>query len=137
MPNRKLDLVLGLREYIPEDQREPWQQAMTTWWVNLRQDGGMRLTRHGYEIMHDLLKLESWALDLSHLGPLTVDKRLLLDLDRKLQWPYYLHSDARQRRRRIIFFGSREAMMATMYGDIKRWLDSLESRRIDHDSSGS
>ena len=133
MQNRKLEIVTRLRDSIPEQNRESVDQAMITWWANIRRDGGMRLTNHGYKIMHDVLKLESWQLELPNPDEVgafraRIDKKTILDLDRKLEWPYYLDFDARKKRRRIIFFGSREAMMATLYGDLKAWLDSLGSR---------
>ena len=71
--------------------------------------------------MHRVLGLESWTLDLSS----GIKKKIVLELDRKLQWPYYLDFNPRKKTRRIVFFGSREAMMATMYGDLERWLASL------------
>ena len=115
---------------IPDALREPEDRAMITWWANIRRDGGLRLTSHGYQIMHDVLKLESWVLDLSdgndtRSSRSSMTKKIILDLDRKLEWPYYLDFNARKKRRRIVFFGSREAMMAAMYGDIERWLASL------------
>jgi hypothetical protein len=98
---------------------------MQTWWVNIRRDGGMRLTELGYEMMNGILGLESWELDLADRERVVFTKRLILDLDRKLQWPYYLDVNVKRRRRRIVFFGSREAMMATMYGDLEQWLNSI------------
>jgi hypothetical protein len=130
MQNRKLDIVQRLLVDIPDALREPEDRAMKTWWANIRPQGGLRLTEHGYHIMHDVLKLESWHMDLSHTDPShpsrnRVTKKIILDLDRKLTWPYYLDLNTRKKRRRIVFFGSREAMMATMYGDLERWLDSI------------
>ena len=130
MQNRKLEIVTRLRDSIPENDRESIDQAMITWWANIRRDGGMRLTTHGYQIMHDVLKIESWAVDLGDkddAGPFRsrMTKKTILDLDRKLEWPYYLDFNARKKTRRIVFFGSREAMMATMYGDLEQWLASL------------
>lgn len=130
MQNRKLEIVTRLRDSIPEHDRESVDQAMITWWANIRRDGGMRLTNHGYKIMHDVLKLESWYLDLTDADDASpfrsrITKKTILDLDRKLEWPYYLDFNARKKTRRIVFFGSREAMMATMYGDIERWLASI------------
>lgn len=129
MPNRKLEIVQRLLADIPDPFRETAEQAMITWWANIRSEGGLRLTHHGYCIMHEILKLESWELDLTDGPPgghrARVDKKTILALDRKLKWPYYLEFDARKKRRRIIFFGSREAMMATMYGDLEKWLASL------------
>ena len=131
MPNRKLSITLGLLEQLPEQDREPWDQALITWWANIRPEGGLRLTRHGYEILHDRLRLESWSLELANESTFyraRIDKRTILDLDRKLEWPYYLDFNPRKKTRRIVFFGSREAMMATMYGDLKKWLESIGSR---------
>ena len=130
MPNRKLDIVQRLLVDIPEALREPEDRAMKTWWANIRPQGGLRLTQHGYHIMHEILQLESWQMDLSGTDPShpsrsSITKKIILDLDRKLIWPYYLDFNARKKRRRIVFFGSREAMMAAMYGDLERWLASL------------
>ena len=125
MQNRKLSITLGLLDKLPEDRREPWEQAMVTWWANIRPEGGLRLTRHGYEILHDVLQYESWSLDLSNQPNSVISKRVVLDLDHKLEWPYFLDFNPRKKTRRIVFFGSREAMMATMYGDLTRWLASI------------
>ena len=125
MPNRKLSITLGLLEQVPETLREPWDQAMTTWWVNLRPRGGLRLTKHGYTILHDVLGIESWQLDLSDVDSKIFTKKVILDLDKKLQWPYFIESNVKKSQRRIIFFSSREAMMATMYGDLESWLKSI------------
>jgi hypothetical protein len=127
MSNRKLDIVQRLLVDIPDALREPEDRAMKTWWANIRPQGGLRLTEHGYRIMHEVLQLESWQMDLLGQDPSQsrITKKIILDLDRKMTWPYYLDFNARKKRRRIVFFGSREAMMATMYGDLERWLSSL------------
>jgi hypothetical protein len=129
MQNRKLDIVQRLLVDIPDALREPEDRAMKTWWANIRPQGGLRLTQHGYHIMHEVLQLESWQMDLSDDAaralPGRMTKKIILDLDRKLQWPYYLDFKVRKKKKRIVFFGSREAMMAAMYGDLERWLASL------------
>ena len=135
MPNRKLSITLGLLEQVPEALREPWERAMATWWVNLRPEGGMRLTRHGYDVLHGVLGIESWTVDLakpdqsSRVWRARLPKRVILDLDRKLEWPYYLDFDARKKRARIVFFSSREAIMASIYGDIEKWLATIQPHR--------
>ena len=125
MPNRKLELVRHLMPQVPMKYQQSVESALKTWWVNIRQDGGMRLTGLGYEILHDVLELESWELDLADQEQQIFTKRLILDLDRKLEWPYYIEANMRHKRRRIVFFSSQEAMMATMYGDLERWLASI------------
>jgi len=98
-------------------------EAMSTWYYNLRSSGGFRLTALGYQALKTAA-MNSWSVDIN-LRDLT--KASLLALDRKLNWPYYI--DARLKK--LVLFSSRDAMMATLYGDIKKWLESLGSRDND------
>jgi len=125
MLDRRLEIIQRLMPQIPLEYQQSTEHAMRTWWANIRRDGGMRLTDTGYEMMHDVLRLENWSLDLAAEPRQIFTKQLILDLDRKLEWPYYIEVSVRKKRRRMVFFGSREAMMATMYGDLRRWLDSM------------
>lgn len=90
---------------------------MKTWYQNIRRDGGFRLTETGYQAMC-LANIVSWSVELDsrHLS-----QTLLLELDGKLQWPYYLD----RRARRLVLFSTREAMMATLYGDVENWLRNM------------
>lgn len=95
-------------------------EAMSTWYYNLRPQGGFRLTTLGYQALN-VAAMNSWSVDIS-LRDLT--KSNLLTLDRKLRWPYYIDA----RRKKLVLFSSRDAVMATLYGDIKSWIESLVSR---------
>lgn len=117
MQSRKLEIVTELLKQLPTDHTEAVDQAMLTWWVNIRSTGGLRLTYHGYKIIKDIIGIESWNIDINNSKD-TFTKRVILDLDKKLNWPYYINTKTKQ----IEFFSSREAMMATLYGDIKQWL---------------
>lgn len=127
MHDRKLEIVLGLIPQIPMEYQQSIESAMKTWWVNIRRDGGMRLTDAGYEIMHDVLKIESWVVDLANVDRSCITKKTILELDRKLKWPYYLDFNVRKKRQRIIFFGGREAMMASLYNDINLFLHHISA----------
>jgi hypothetical protein len=124
MPNRKLEIVARLINEIPEQHRESVDQAMVTWWANIRPEGGLRLTRHGYEILHNLLEMESWEFSIENPRN-TLTKGVILDLDHKLQWPYFIDT----KKKRIVFFSSREALMATMYGDLRQWLENVVDQK--------
>lgn len=102
--------------------------ALKTWFQNIRPEGGMRLTTYGYKILRTL-EIESWSWRWPEQKGY-IDKKLLLAMDRKLEYPYFINVKTKE----VIFFSSREAMMTTLYGDIKSWLDSLVSRDIDHDN---
>ena len=125
MHNRKLEIVQRLMPQVPMEYQQSIDNAMITWWANIRRDGGMRLTNLGYEMMHDVLKLESWQLDLSDRPRPALTKKMILAMDHKLEWPYYLDFNPRKKKNRVVFFSSREAMLATLYGDLERFLEQL------------
>lgn len=99
--------------------------AMHTWWFNLRKDGGMRLTGTGYQIFARDLDLEHYGYEIS--DPLLFNQHTILDLDRKMQMPYYIHA-VKGIPRKILFFGSKEAVMVNLYGNLKQFLDNYQPR---------
>ena len=107
---------------VPLDLNE----AMSTWYYNIRSSGGFRLTALGYQALKTAA-INFWSVDIN-LRDLT--KPNLLTLDRKLNWPYYIDA----RRKKLVLFSSRDAMMANLYGDINQWLRHLESRDIYDDN---
>jgi len=96
-------------------------EAMRTWYYNLRSSGGFRLTQIGYQAL-GMAAVNSWSIDINFRD---LTKPALLALDRRLQWPYYIDT----KRKKLVLFSSRDAMMATLYGDVKLWIDSLGSQR--------
>jgi len=125
MHNRKLEIIQRLMPQVPMEYQQSIDNAMITWWANIRRDGGLRLTNAGYEMMHDVLRLESWELDLSDRPRPVLTKKMILDMDRKLEWPYYLDFNPRKKKNRVVFFSSKEAMLATLYGDLESFLKQL------------
>jgi hypothetical protein len=119
----KHKLTKRLIELLPEDHRLSIEEAMVLWYTNIRNNGGFRLTQNGLLAMK-ILGLESWSVPLNDIK-ITMDKNLLLALDRKLTWPYFID----YKKKEIIFYSSREAVMATMYGSIKNWLDNMPQRK--------
>jgi hypothetical protein len=47
----------------------------------------------------------------------------LLAMDRRMTCPYYMVNN--RKLNKIIMFGSKEAMMATLHGDMQRFITSL------------
>lgn len=96
-------------------------EAMRSWWQNIRPDGGLRLTDQGYHVFDNHLELDSYTFELP---PKLLTPRNLLALDRQMTCPYYLVN--KRKHNKIIMFGSREAMMATLHGDMQRFILSLK-----------
>jgi len=118
---RRAEITQRVLEVIPAEYQISFETAMLHWWQNLRAEGGLRLTDTGLIAFRDHAELECYTHELPTKQPLT--KLMLLKLDRSITMPYYIGP-----KRTIVFFGSREAMMATLHGDIRRWLELLDRR---------
>ena len=119
----KRKLTAELIALLPDKQRVSADNAMPAWWFNLRRNGGMRLTSTGYSALADDLELEHYSYSIDN--PHTFTKQLILKLDRKMQMPYYIHA-VKGIPKRIIFFGSKEAVMVNLYGNLQQFLDNYQ-----------
>jgi hypothetical protein len=114
---RRREITAGIISLLPVPI--DINQALQTWYVNLRESGGFRLTDAGFLFLISA-GINSWNVDID---PKSFTKKTLIQLDRKLRWPYYI--DAKHRKLR--FFGSQEAVLASLYGDINSWLDKTNT----------
>ena len=123
MPRDKLKLTLELIALLPAEQRISTESAMSSWWFNLRKNGGMRLTATGFEIFVKRLELEHYSYPIDN--PMLFNQQTILDLDRKMQMPYYIQA-TKGVPKKIVFFGSREAVMVNLYGNLQQFLDNYQ-----------
>ena len=99
------------------------KRSMHTWWFNIRNNGGMRLTTNGYHVLCEELGLAHYEFPIN--DPHDFNQHMILAMDRKLQMPYYIHA-VKGIPKRIVFFGSQEAVMINLYGDLKKYLDNYQ-----------
>ena len=118
MPTRD-EITQRLVELLPKEFQLTPDQATVMWYRNLRKSGGLRLTDQGFQALK-MLEIQFWNIDIDSENRVLLNKKILLELDRKIQYPYYI--DYRQKR--ITLFSSSEAMMVTLYGDLKRFLEN-------------
>ena len=97
------------------------KRAMHTWWFNIRKNGGMRLTGPGYTVFVEQLDLARYEWSIQ--DPHQFNQHVILALDRKIQMPYYI-SAAKGKPKKILFYGSQEAVMVNLYGDLQKFLDN-------------
>ena len=114
----KLQLTQALVANLPEEFAESAEVAARTWWANIRKTGGLRLTDHGFYVFSRVLELAHYDLDIR---PILGNRRIILALDRKLQSPYYIKIEKRIPVE-ICMFGSREAVVAQLYGNVEKFL---------------
>ena len=119
----KKKLTQELIQHLPDPYRIDEDTALTLWWFNLRRNGGLRLTRMGHEALANQIKLVHYNYDVE---PFTINSRMIIALDRKLQQPWFIVTH-KQMPRTLVFFGSKEAMMANLYGDLKKFLDNYQT----------
>jgi hypothetical protein len=118
----KLRLTEELVRLIPEDVRPTLEEARLSWWYNLRAGGGLRLTEHGYHVLTEIVKLEHYDYILDPVRFTTLN---LVDLDKKLQMPYYISLHKRNVKK-ITFFSSQEAVLVNLYGDLEKFLNNYQ-----------
>jgi len=97
--------------------------AQNKWWFNLRPGGGMRLTAHGYKVLTEQVGLKFYTYKIPDEMQFT--QQTIIDLDRKLQNPYYIVTK-KNFPIDIVFFGSKEAVLVNLYGDLEKFLDNYD-----------
>jgi len=117
----KRKLTEELVKQLDPDSGITVKRAMHTWWFNIRKNGGMRLTGPGYTVFTENLDLARYEWPIQ--DPLAFNQHVILDLDRKMQMPYYI-SATKGIPKKIVFFGSQEAVMVNLYGDLQKFLDN-------------
>ena len=117
----KKKLTEELINLLPDVHPTDMSTIMHAWWFNTRRNGGMRLTSLGHDAFVKDLDLEHYSYEIDN--PLLFNQQTILKLDRKMQMPYYIHA-VKGIPKRIIFFGSREAVMVNLYNNLQQFLDN-------------
>ena len=123
MRNQRQQLTHDLVGQLDPDLGITNKIATKTWWHNIRSTGGMRLTHEGYRIFVQVLGLTHYTFDIT--DPKSMNSDRLLEMDRKIQSPYYILA-INTIPKKIIIFGSAEAVVINLYGSFERWLDNYQ-----------
>jgi len=120
----KKKLTQELVGLLPEAQRMSPASAFSAWWYNLRSTGGLRLTTLGYIIFVDYLDLAQYEFRIEDAHEFNL--RTVIALDRQLELPYYIVIK-KGVPVSVIFFGSKEAMLVNLYGNLQKFLDNYQT----------
>lgn len=115
--------LIAWHQAEPENRLE-YHNAFIMMWFNTRSTGGLRLTSLAYELLMKN-QVTEYYFDFEKLGEFT--NNLLFLLDKKLNTPYYVLIKGIKKPEPvgISLFGSEEAMMLSLQGDLKRFLELL------------
>ena len=120
----KKKLTQELVALLPKEQRISPTSAFNAWWYNLRSTGGLRLTTIGYITFVDYLDLAQYEFRIEDAHEFNL--RMVIALDRQLELPYYIVIK-KGIPLSVIFFGSKEAMLVNLYGNLQKFLDNYRS----------
>lgn len=123
----KQQITNTLIEWHATDGQEPldYSAAIQWMWFNHRPTGGLRLSDLAYSLL-SANNVAEYMFELDDLGEFSNNSLFLLD--KKMQFPYYLHIEKQKktwRFKRLIIFGSEESMMLALHGDLNRFLELL------------
>lgn len=115
----KLDYTQQILKQLPVDDQLSEDYALSLWWYDIRPDSGLRLSAEGC-IVFGLAGIVSYEFDV----PLDTPAKpvTLLVLNKKLTCPYYI---AVGKKPRLVLFGSKEATMYSLYGDVNKFIASI------------
>lgn len=117
----RLKFTTQFLEHMPAEQQLGIEQAMTTWWHDPRLNGGLRVSWTGFAALIDGLDLEHWTFNFERQG---IPPWIYLKLDHHLTAPYYIVDN--KKITCLTVFSSRDAMMINLYGNLEKWIDSLD-----------
>ena len=115
----KLDYNRHTLSLLPSDHGLNLEIALKDWWQDIRPDGGLRLSREGYQVFKQL-GIESYEFDVPVGTPANPGQ--LVALNKHLTHPYFIQLGKKPR---LVFFDGREASAFALYGDIVKFTRGL------------
>jgi len=97
--------------------------ALTTWWTNIQETGGMGLTQHGFALFTEQLDVKSYEWDIDQDSGL--GNRIVLALDRKMEFPYYIkRRKGKKTAGKLYLFGERDAVLINLCGSLEKFVEN-------------
>ena len=119
----KLKLTEELVARLLDPYKVTVEQARMGWWFNIGNRGGLRLTALGFKVFTEHLNFECFPYKIT--DAMTFTMQTVLDLDRRLQSPYYIVTK-KGFPMDVIFFSAKEAMLVNLYGSLDKFLDNYQ-----------
>ena len=97
-------------------------------WKNPTAKGGMRLTQLGWKVLNDCLNFESWTFQINDEDILIMPaNKILLNLDRHLDCPYFV-SGGNRAATKVHIFNAKLATAIAIQGSIIKFINVREQK---------
>ena len=128
--NIKCIITEAVIKELPEGKIIPVQTAMSSWWVNFRNDGGMRLTEVGLKAFNNAnIQSYTYELDIGRIMESGMSfSNLLLQCNNKINCPYYIGRLKENKQPYVRVFDDKTAMLISLYGDFYDYLQSVKKK---------
>lgn len=111
---------------LPDHLKINHKDAMVSWWMNIRKEGGLRLTAVG-DMAFKAAQIEFYECPFS-LEKDDPAQKIILDMNKKLKCPYFLGVNKNKDKEKtpyIRLYDSKIAMLIGLYGSVKEYLSSI------------
>jgi hypothetical protein len=108
---------------------KPVDKVMFEWWMSANAGDGLRLTPAGDKALRQA-EIEFYQCEIKIIG--SAYYAFMVELSKKIKCPYFLGTEKIEGGKAtpyIRLYDSKIAMMMTLYGDIRSYLDSIKVRR--------
>lgn len=107
---------------------KPIEKVMFEWWMSGNSGEGLRLTPAGDKAFRDA-EIEFYQSEIKLIGSSYYG--FMVELSKKIKCPYFLGTEKVENggaKPYIRLYDSKIAMMMTLYGDLRSYLDSIKVR---------
>lgn len=129
----KKKITTAVLEHIPEHlkQAQTVEEAMSKWWLNIRNEGGLRLTELG-DMMFRLAEIEYFDYEIIHPNEHKSSRHskswlnVVLELNNKMPCPYFIHQ--KNGKANIRIYDSKVAVLISLHGNLFSYIKATRNR---------
>ena len=126
----KETITVAVLSQLPDVARITLKDALLTWWMNIRKEGGLRLSAVG-DLAFRQAEIEYYEYPFNLVIDVSIHS-VMLELNKKIKCPYFLgvNKDTDKKNKPYIrLYDSKVAMMVSLYGNINEYLESVKVRK--------
>ena len=125
----KETITIAVLSQLPDIARITVKDALLKWWMNIRKEGGLRLSAVG-DLAFRQAEIEYYEYPFNLIVDGSIHS-VMLELNKKIKCPYYMgvNKGGKKSFPYIRFYDSKIAMLVSLYGNVNEYLDSIKVKK--------